>query len=260
MKEASPVLFEIVDRVAYITLNRPDKRNALNLAMMTELTSYLKSADENPAIKVVVIRANGKAFCAGADLAYLKQLQKNSLEDNLKDSNQLLSAFQGIYKCSKPVIAQIEGHAIAGGCGIATICDFAFTIPEAKFGYTEVKIGFIPAIVMLFALRKAGELRGKELLLSGKIIDAATAVNYNLINEVVPSDKIKDHVKAFADMLCNQNSGQSMALTKEMISVVQTMPMDEALEYAAKKNAEARATEDCKKGIAAFLNKEKLEW
>ena len=260
MEQNKLVEFEIEDRVGYITLNRPDKRNALNFHMVTELRKTFHAAEQDGNVKVIVLRANGKAFCAGADLDFLKQLQNFSLEDNLKDSNHLMELFLAIYRSSKVVIAQIEGHAIAGGAGLATVCDFAFTVPKAKFGYTEVRIGFVPAIVMVFLIRKLGEMRAKELLLSGEIIDAETAVAYNMINKIIPAEEIKDYVRGFAQSLCTQNSSASMALTKKMIADVQTMPVADALRFASKMNAHARGTEDCKRGIAAFLNKEKLEW
>ena len=260
MEENTLVEFEIQDRIGYITLNRPDKRNALNFQMVIELRKAFHAAAQNGNVKVIVLRANGKAFCAGADLDALKQLQKNTLEDNLKDSNNLMEFFLSIYRSSKVVIAQVEGHAIAGGAGLVSVCDFAFSVPKAKFGYTEVRIGFVPAIVMSFLIRKCGELRAKELLLSGEIIDAETAANYNMINKVVPAEEIKDHVKDFAQALCNKNSSASMQLTKKMIADIQTMPIVDALRFASKMNAHARGTEDCQKGIAAFLNKETLEW
>jgi len=260
MDQEKLILFEVKDRVGTITLNRPDKRNALNHQMVTELKAAFQQAEQSPDAKVIVIKANGKAFCAGADLDYLKQLQKFSLQENLADSNHLMELFLMIYRSPKVVIAQIEGSAVAGGAGLATVCDFAFTVPEAKFGYTEVRIGFIPAIVMIFLIRKCGELRAKELLLSGSIIDADTAVGYNMINKVVPKDEIEAYVSDFAAMLCKQNSASSMQVTKKMMGDVQSFPIADALKFASKMNAHARGTEDCQKGIAAFLNKEKLEW
>lgn len=253
-------LYEVQDRIAYITLNRPDKRNALNAAFVTELKQAFARAENDPGIKVVVLKGNGKAFCAGADLEYLRQLQSFSFEENLQDSNHLMELFAQIYRHPKPVIAQVEGHAIAGGAGLATVCDFAFVVPEAKFGYTEVRIGFIPAIVMVFLVRKAGELRAKELLLSGDIISAEQAVQYNIFNRTVAADEIEAHVRAFAERLCTQNSSQSMAMTKRLLGDIQHFPIAEGLAFAAKMNAHTRGTEDCQKGIAAFLNKEDLEW
>lgn len=248
------------NRIAHITLNRPEKRNALNADTVSELKEAFGQAAQDPAVKVVVLSGEGKAFCAGADLAYLQQLQQNTFDENLADSHHLMELFLQIYRHPKPVIAAINGHALAGGCGLATVCDFSFAIPEAKFGYTEVKIGFIPAIVKVFLLRKIGEGRAKELLLSGQLIDAEKAAQWSLINGVVSADKLQQHVFDFAQMLCTQNSGQSMTMTKEMIARVQELPLEEALQYAATKNAEARGAEDCRRGIASFLDKTPLQW
>jgi methylglutaconyl-CoA hydratase len=260
MEKNEYIRYEVVDRVAWITIDRPDKRNALNSKVVAELLTAFQVAEAAENVKVCVLKANGKAFCAGADLEYLKTLQAYDFDQNLQDSSQLKSAFEWIYKMGKPVIAMIQGHAIAGGAGLATVCDFAFSVPEAQFGYTEVRIGFIPAIVMLFLIRKIGETRAKELLLSGALIDAATAERYNMITKVVAADEIEAFVKTFAGHLCTQNSAQSMAITKKMIGDIQHFPVAEALNFAARMNARARGSEDCKRGIAAFLNKEEISW
>ncbi len=254
------IQYEVANRIGYITLNRPDKRNALSYDVVTELKDAFRQAEADDHVKVIVLRANGKAFCAGADLAYIQQLQKNTYEENLEDSNHLRELFEHIYTMGKVVIAQIQGHAIAGGCGLATVCDFGFTVPEAKFGYTEVRIGFIPAIVKVFLLRKIGEMKAKELLLTGELIDADQAKAYDLVTKVVEADQLEATVNEFAQMLISKNSGQSMALTKQMIADVQSMNVKDGLDHAAKMNATARATEDCQKGIASFLNKTPIEW
>lgn len=256
----SMVLYEVSERIAYITLNRPDKRNALNDEMVEALYAAFCRAEEDEQAKVVVLRARGKAFCAGADLAYLQQLQKNSYEENLADSSRLKALFHKIYTLKKTVIAQVQGHAIAGGCGLATVCDVTFSVPEAKFGYTEVKIGFIPAIVSLFLLRKIGEGRAKELLLSGRLIDAQEALALGLVHRVVEADRLETEVKAYALQLCTQNSASSMELTKRMIAEIQERTLEQGLQYAAQMNAMARETDDCRRGIAAFLEKNPLEW
>jgi len=158
------------------------------------------------------------------------------------------------------VIAQVQGHALAGGCGLATVCDFTFAVPQARFGYTEVKIGFVPAIVMVFLLRKLGEQKAKQLLLSGDVIQADEALRLGLINRVVSADQLEHEVREFAQQLIRHNSAQSMMLTKQMMAAVQSKPLDEALDYAARLNARARSMEDCQRGIAAFLAKEKIIW
>ncbi len=254
------VEYNVTDRVATITLNRPEKRNALNAQVVTELKQAFSEAATDDEAKVIILAASGEAFCAGADLAYLQELQKNTYEENLADSNHLKELFLQIYTHPKVVIAKIQGHAIAGGCGLATVCDFSFTVPEAMFGYTEVRIGFIPAIVKVFLLRKIGEGKSKALLLSGELINAEKAESLGLINEVVACEALDDKVSSFAQMLVKKNSGQSMTFTKQMIAQVQEMGLEEGLDHAAGQNAKARASADCQKGISAFLNKEKPSW
>lgn len=252
--------YTLKDRIAFITLNRPEKRNALNHDLVAQLKQAFDQAAADANAKVIVLKANGEAFCAGADLEYLQQLQKFSFEENLQDSNHLKELFLKIYTHPKIVIAQVQGHALAGGCGLATVCDFVVSVPAAKFGYTEVKIGFIPAIVTVFLLRKLGEAKAKEMLLSGDLFSAEQVLAMGLINHVVENDKLEQHVLQLAKKLTDGNSAESMKLTKQMIAVVPSKSVEDALNYAAEMNAHARGTADCKRGIAAFLNKEKLSW
>jgi methylglutaconyl-CoA hydratase len=252
--------YTVEDRIAFITLNRPEKRNALSTELVASLKEAFDRAGKDELAKVIVLKANGKAFCAGADLAYLQELQSFSREENLADSNHLKELFLQIYKHPKVVIAQVEGAALAGGCGLANVCDFCFAVPEAKFGFTEVKIGFIPAMVMVFLIRKIGESNAKQLLLSAQIIEAAEAELMGLVHKVIPADKIADDVKYFAAKLITNNSEQAIQFTKRMIAEVQDKTLEEALQYAASMNADARATADCRTGIAAFLNKENITW
>jgi len=252
--------YKVENRIAYITLNRPEKRNAFNELLVDELKAVFSLAENDTHVKIVVLKANGDVFSAGADLGYLQGLQKNTYQENLDDSLSLKDLYQQIYTLKKVVIAQIEGHAIAGGCGLATVCDFTFSVPEAKFGYTEVKIGFVPAIVMVFLLRKIGELKTKQLLLTGELISAETAKEMGVINFVYPKESIAKEVYDFAQNLCVNTSGQSLETTKAMIAKVQEMTFTDGFNFAAEMNAKGRATEDCKKGISTFLNKEKLNW
>lgn len=254
------ILSEINNRIATITLNRHEKKNALNSEMVNLLKAELRKAGDDANVKVIIIKANGSAFCAGADLEYLQQLQKNTYEENLADSQSLKELFELIYFLPKVVIAQIEGHAIAGGCGLANVCDLAYAVPEASFGYTEVKIGFIPAIVMTFLIRKIGEQKAKELLLTGKLISSSEAVNYGLVTQIFSAETIENEVQKIAQKLCTQNSGEAMAQTKLMIAQIQNLSITDGFNYAATQNAKARASNDCKKGIASFLNKEQILW
>lgn len=254
------VEYSVADRIARLTINRPEKRNALSPELVAALHEAFTRAGKDDTVKVIILAANGEAFCAGADLAYLKQLQQFTFEENLADSRNLMNLFKLIYTLPKVVIAQVEGHALAGGSGLVTVCDFAYAVPEVKFGYTEVKIGFIPALVSVFMIRKVGEGRTRELLLSGKLISAEEAMNFGMINTVFEKSAIAKEVEAVARQLVTSTSAQSLAVTKTLINQVQGMPLTEALEHAAKENAKARATDDCKKGIDAFLQKKDLTW
>jgi methylglutaconyl-CoA hydratase len=260
MSEFKYILVDVADRVGTITLNRPDKRNALNYVVIQELKTAFTQLQADANVKVIVLKSTGNIFCSGADLEYLQKLQSYGFNENLADSTHLMELYLLVHKLSKVVIAQIEGHAIAGGCGLATVCDYAYAVPEAKFGYTEVKIGFIPAIVMVFLIRKIGEGRAREMLLTGDLIDAERAARYGILNDVIGKDKIAERVQTLAQKLCTENSGGSLELTKRMIADVQNLPLEDALKFAARMNAHARETMECKRGIAAFLNKEKLAW
>jgi len=248
------------DRVGVITLNRPEKRNALSSDLISELKTAFERYETNDSVNVIILKANGAAFCAGADLEDLQRLQNYSFKENLADSNHLKELFLRIYTLKKVVIAQIQGHALAGGCGLATVCDFVFAVPEAKFGYPEVKIGFIPAMVMIFLLRKIGESKAKQLLLSGDQFSAEHALQIGLVHEIVSSQDLEQRVMDFAKKLVHTNSSHAMMLTKQMITKLYTMSLQESLSFAADMNARVRESEDFKRGIASFLKKEKLEW
>lgn len=252
--------YYIENRIGYITLNRPEKRNALNYQVISELKEAFDLAEGDDDCKVIVLKANGDVFCAGADLGYMQTLQENTFEDNLNDSTHLAHLFYQIYTLRKMVIAQVQGPAIAGGCGLATVCDIIFASPAATFGYTEVKIGFIPAIVSVFLLRKIGETYTKQLLLSGDLLSAAEAKDMGLLTYLVPAPELDKRVFAFANRICEQNSLQSIELTKDLIAHLQDMDLQRGLSYAAERNAYARETLDYRRGIASFLNKEKISW
>lgn len=247
-------------RVDHIVLARPEKRNAFNSEMVEELKDAVRQSANNPDSRALLISAEGKAFSAGADLAYIQELQDNSYEENLNDSRNLMSLFQRLYYHPKLIVAKVEGPALAGGCGLATLADFTFATTESQFGYTEARIGFVPAIVMVFLIRKLGESRTRELLLTGKLINAMQAVEIGLIYKIVSPSGITKETDEFIQKTIQEASGESIAYTRMMIGEVQNMPLDEALDYAAEKNAMARSTEDCMRGIDAFLRKEKLQW
>jgi methylglutaconyl-CoA hydratase len=254
------IQYAVQNHLAYITLNRPEKSNALCFDLVSELKVAFKAAEDDQKVKIVILKANGEAFCAGVDLVSLQELQTNSFEQNLADSDHLKELFLLIYQLKKVVISQVHAHALAGGCGLATVCDFTFAAREANFGYTEVRIGFVPAIVMVFLLRRIGEGKAKQLLLSGSVISAEQALTMGLIQYVTEKSELNREVKEFAYQLIENNSAYAMGVTKQMIAKVQSLPLDDAITFASEMNAKARGSEDCRRGIAAFLKKEKVGW
>jgi methylglutaconyl-CoA hydratase len=254
------VKIERKDSIGIIILDRPEKRNALNAVFVSELLEAFEELEKEEQIKIIILRADGEVFSAGADLKYLQELQENSYEDNLDDSKLLASLFLKIYQLKKVVIAEVQGHAIAGGCGLISVCDFVFTVNDAKFGYTEVKIGFVPAIVMVFLLRKLGETHVKELLLSGHLVTAQKALEFGLVNKILEKKDLSRFTESYGSDLVRNNSANSLAVTKALIGKVQSMDLDSALAVATEANATVRNSDDCKRGIEAFLNGEQILW
>jgi len=240
--------------IATVRLNRPEKRNALGPALLSEIQAAFSSLGARKDISVIILEGAGKAFCAGADLEYLEHMSGFSIQENHQDSLHLKTAFHAVYTCPKPVIAKVHGPAIAGGCGLATVCDFIIAGESAIFGYSEVKIGFIPAIVMVYLLRKIGDTKARRLLLSAENISANEAERIGLITQCVPDGELNNAVQTLAETLLN-NSSSSMALTKDMLANLHGMSLEAGLNYAASMNAFTRMTDDCKHGIQSFLNK-----
>ena len=250
----------VESRVAHIVLNRPEKRNALSPelvdALKVEISTLLGSDD----VKIIVIKSADKPFCAGADLAHLAKIRDFSFEENLADSQSLRALFDLIHGGEKIFISQVEGPALAGGCGLASICDFCFATEDASFGYTESRIGFVPALVAVYLRQRLKGSDIRDLLLSGRIITAAEAHKMGLVNEVVPAGAIEKAVNDFAAKLCTTVSSASVAHIKNLLRSIDGMDIPKALDFAAELNARARAGADCIAGIDAFLNKSKLEW
>ncbi|MGI9175133.1 MAG: enoyl-CoA hydratase/isomerase family protein, partial [Rhodothermales bacterium] len=245
---------------ATLTMNRPEKRNALSADLVASLKGTLAEAAEDPDVRVVVLTGAGKAFSAGADLAALEALQEATPMENRADSEALAGLFEQIYLFPKPVIAKINGHAIVGGCGLAAACDFALAADGAKLGFTEVRIGFVPAIVAVFMVRKLGEAVVRDLLLRGRLVEASEAAGLGLIHQAVPADQLDEAVASLADELATETSASALALTKRLLADVRGMGLGEALAYAVQANAFARGTADCQAGIRAFLAKEPPPW
>jgi len=255
------IKYQTDQRICTITLSRPDKHNALDDLMISELTSAFQAAQRDADVKVILLKGEGESFSAGADLAYMQRTITYDFNQNQEDSNNLMRLFLQIYTQRKPVIAIVQGNAIAGGCGLATVCDLVVAAREtAHFGYTEVKIGFIPAIVLFFLVRRVGEGRARELNLRGTIISAEEAYRMGLVNYVVPETEIEHFGMNLAIELSKNCSSSSLGLIKELLSRMHGMSVTDALSYAANLNALTRMTDDCKRGIDAFLRKEPMKW
>ncbi len=246
--------------VLTLTLNRPDKRNALGADLVGALRDALAEAAGDDGVRVVVLTGAGTVFSAGADLAALEALQTASPLENLADSRHLAGLFEAVYRHPKPVIAKVNGHAIAGGCGLAAVCDFALVAERAKLGFTEVRIGFVPAIVSVFVLRKLGEAATRDLFLRGHLVSASEAAALGLVTRAVPEDDLDAATDALARELATETSATAVALTKRLLADVPGMGLTEALDHAVQLNALARGTDDCKAGIAAFLGKTDPPW
>ncbi len=246
---------EIINNTAIITLNRPEKRNALHPFLIEQFKSKLVEIEKDDSVKALIITGAGNVFCAGADLEYLQQISKNSSIENYKDSKSIAELFLMIYEFSKPTIAAVNGRAVAGGCGLASVCDFIIAHPEkSKLGYSEVKIGFIPAIVSIFLIKKVGEGLAKQLLLEGENISGKRAYEIGFVNYLV--EDVLGESLSLAERL-NKNSKESIRLTKQMIHSISNLSVREAVNYCINLNVISRSTDDFKNGINSFLNKDK---
>jgi methylglutaconyl-CoA hydratase len=245
-------------RVATITLNRPDKRNAISYELIEDLLAALAEVAAFPEL-VLILTGAGKAFCSGMDLENLKALTGRSPEQNMKDSQIMARLFRTLYDFPKPTIAAVNGAAIAGGTGLATLCDFTLAAPEAKFGYTEVKIGFVPAIVSAFLLRQVGEKIARDLLLTGRLFDAEEAKRIGLVTEIVSAEGLMARARELAGQLM-ENSPASLLYTKRLLSEVAREQLDRQIDASVRENAAIRSTPDFREGIASFLEKRKPKW
>jgi methylglutaconyl-CoA hydratase len=252
------VLYAESNHIATITLNRVEKRNAISYELIDDLIGALKQA-ANSSAQVVIVTGAGKAFCSGMDLDNLKQLTGRTHEQNVQDSETMSSLFRTLYDFPKPTIAAVNGPAIAGGTGLATLCDFTLAVPEAKFGYTEVRIGFVPAIVSSFLIANIGEKRARDLLLTGRNFGADEALRLGLVNEIVPPEQLMVRAQELAAQLL-ENSPASLRATKKLLSSYTRDQLDRQVKQAVQANAGIRKTADFKEGITAFLEKRKPTW
>jgi methylglutaconyl-CoA hydratase len=255
MTDFERIVVSAENGIGTITLSRPEKRNALDRQMVDELYDAVKSLAEDGSLHGILLRAEGPVFCAGADLAYMEQLAEFGIEGNLDDSRALARTMKALWDVPLPTIARVHGHAIAGGCGLATVCDIVIAARDAKFGYTEVGIGFVPAIVMTFMQRKSLSIRVRELLLTGRIVKADEAYERGLVTSVVDDvGQLDERIGEVVAALGKADSG-ALRLTKSMMTAIDGMSLEASLEYASTVNASSRMTDGWRKGIRSFLDR-----
>ncbi len=244
--------------VLTITMNRPERRNALDPTMIHELTEVLEGAQDSH-YEVIILTGSGSAFCAGLDLDHLKTITAKTRDEHRADSESIARVLRTLHNVQKPTIAAVNGAAIAGGMGLATICDFTLSVPEAKFGYTEVTIGFIPAIVSSFLIRQIGDKRTRDLLLTGRLMKAEEAHELGLVTRIVSEQDLMCEARKLAHSLL-RNSPEAKHATKRLLNYYANHHLDAEIEAAIAANADARATEDFKEGVRAFLEKRTPDW
>jgi methylglutaconyl-CoA hydratase len=244
--------------VVTVTLDRPERRNALNPQSIDELMRVL-DALAHRSFGALILTGRGAAFCAGLDLEHLKSLASNTAAQHREDSARIAQLFRRLYDLPLPTIAAVNGHAIAGGMGLATICDFTLSVPEAKFGYTEARIGFVPAIVSAFLVLQIGEKKARDLLLTARLIPAEEAQQMGLVNEIVSESGLLPRARQLAHQIL-QNSPESLRRTKQLLSEQAKDRLDRELENAVERNATARETADFQEGISSFLERRTPDW
>jgi len=256
---AATVLTSETNGIRTLTLNRPERRNALTPEMQSELIEGFHAAAQSRETRVLVLTGAGEAFCAGLDLSALQGMQDKTPEELAADAERIASLFRTLYELPIPIIAAVNGHAIAGGTGLATLCDFTLAVPTAKFGYTEARIGFVPAIVSAYLMLQIGEKRARDLLLTARLFAAEEAHSLGLVNEIVAAEALPARAEALAQTLL-QNSPASLRATKQLLAAQSRPWLDAAIEQSMKANAASRETADFREGVAAFLEKRKPNW
>jgi methylglutaconyl-CoA hydratase len=256
----SDLLSEIQDKICFLTINRVSKNNAFDNHLLTEMDNQLQSAIDNPQVRVIVLKANGKHFCAGADLAWMQSMADFSEEENLKDTMVLGNLMFHLHQSPKPVIAMIHGAAFGGGAGLAAACDIAIAASSARFCFSEAKLGLIPAVISPYVVKAMGERVAQMLFMSGEVFDAQRAMSMNLVQHCVPEDSLLDFTISYARQIAN-NAPEAVVQSKALARYVADKTINEELVYhTASLIAHKRISAEGQKGLKAFLNKETPDW
>ncbi len=242
-----------------ITLNRPQVRNALSPDLVASFHTALDQVQQRDDVAAVIVTGEGTAFCGGADLSVLRDLTAQSAEQARRYSEGLMNFFHRVYEFPKPVIAAVNGPAIGGGCGLASVCDIVLAAEDAVFGYPESKVGFVPALVAVFLVRICGEKKARELLLTGRPFSAEEAQEIGLVNDLVAKESLLQRARELAEEI-SRNSPTSVKLTKELMSDLQGLSLKDGLRVALQLNTLIRTSEDFKEGVSAFLEKRQPKW
>ncbi|PYP88690.1 MAG: methylglutaconyl-CoA hydratase [Blastocatellia bacterium AA13] len=248
------ILYAAENGIARITLNRPEKRNALDSEVIAEVTDAVRASSTDPDVRVVTIAGAGKDFSSGADLAALRRISEATMMENIADARGFGDLFIEMRRHPRPIVAAVRGRALAGGCGLATACDLILASESAQFGYPEVNIGFIPAIVMTILRRSLSEKRAFELITRGEILSSRTALDFGLINRVFADDEFDSAVASYLESLAAK-SASAVSLCKSLLYHIDGMSFETAIEAGVQLNAITRMTDDCKAGVERFLKK-----
>ena len=250
----SLAVLEVRGGVGIVTLNRPHKRNALSSGLVAALSRALARADDDPEVRVVALRGAGPDFCAGADLSEIAASQQQGPEAGLADARRLGEVFVRIHRMDKPVVALVRGKALGGGCGLATVCDIVLAHEDAIFGYPEVHLGFVPALVMAPLRRRVRESAAFELVMRGHRIGAAEAVALGLATRLLPGDDFDSAAGEYLRELASRPA-TAVALTKRLFHGLDGVSFEDAIARGAEINAMARLTDDCRDGVRRFLDR-----
>ena len=245
--------------ITTVKLNRPDVHNAMNEKLIKELTSCFKELYNDDNTRIIVLTGNGKSFCAGADLHWMKGMMRYSKEENIKDSSLLLHLYETIYNCSKPVIGRINGSAFGGGIGLLAVCDIVIAVPDCKFSFSEVKLGIIPAVISTYVVRRIGISNMKRLFITGERFDSNYAKEIGLVDHIVSEHDLNDVIRQYIELLCFSGP-KAIIEVKNLINAYEKFDLEKYKEFTVKKIAELRISEEGQEGMNAFLEKRKAKW
>ncbi len=259
MDSYETIVYDIKDRVARVTFNRPEVHNAFNDTMIREISEAFDDINERDEVRVVVVSGTGKSFCAGADLNWMRRVKEFTFEDNLKESLDLADMLAKVYSSKKPTIARVNGAAIGGGTGLVAVCDIAVAAETAKFSFSEVKLGLIPACISPYVVQKCGHGRCREFFLTGERLTAGKALQAGLVNAVVPLAELDEAIMRLVHQLLTSGP-EAIRTCKTLLHNVAEMPLEEAKKYTAEVIAQLRVSAEGQEGMNAFLEKRKPKW